>query len=330
MNYLNLGNSDLKISKIAFGAWAIGGWMWGGSDEKDALLAIDKAIDLGITSIDTAAIYGFGHSEELIGKAIKGKREKIQIFTKYGLIWDDNKGEYYFTSQKNDGTPIKIYKYAPKKSVINECEQSLKRLCTDYIDLYQIHWPDNTTPVEETMEAMEILKKQGKIKAAGVSNYSKNRISEARKYFNIISNQVPYSMVNREIENELIPYCIEKNIGILAYSPLQRGILTGKIKDNYKFNKGDNRSDNPYFKKPNLQRINNFLEKLKPIAKKYNASLTQLVINWTCQRPGITCVLVGARNPKQVEENAKSLEFMLSNEDINLINKELDKVIINK
>ena len=328
MNYLKLGNSNLEVSQIVFGAWAIGGWMWGGANEKEAILAIEKCIDLGITSIDTAAVYGFGQSEEIVGEAIKGKRDKLQIFTKYGLIWDDTKGEYYFSSQNNDGKPIDIYRYAAKDSVIKECEISLKRLGTDYIDLYQIHWPDPTTPIEETMEAVDVLIQQGKIRTAGVSNFSKEQTIEANKYIGIVTNQVPYSMVNRNIETDLMPYCIENDIGILAYSPLQRGILAGKIKKGHQFNEGDNRPMIPYYKEPNFSRIINFLDIIKPIAEKYNVSLSQLVINWTANKPGISCVLVGARNPEQVEINANSLEFQLSLDDLQVINNELEKLVI--
>jgi aryl-alcohol dehydrogenase-like predicted oxidoreductase len=157
MEHIILRNSDLKISRITFGAWAIGGWMWGGADDNDALDAINAAVDGGITTIDTAAVYGFGHSEKLVGEAIKGKRDKLQILTKYGLRWDDTKGQYYFKTASNEGKILDVYKFASKESVIRECEISLKNLGTDYIDLYQIHWPDPTTPVQETMEAIEIL-----------------------------------------------------------------------------------------------------------------------------------------------------------------------------
>ena len=166
MSYIKLGNSDLEVSQICFGAWAIGGWMWGGTDEAAALRALDAAIDTGVTSIDTAAVYGFGLSEEIVGKAIQGKRDKVQILTKYGLRWDDTRGEFFFATQFNDGTPANIHRFAGRQSIIEECENSLRRLNTDYIDLYQQHWPDDTTPVEESMEALEQLIKQGKVMQA--------------------------------------------------------------------------------------------------------------------------------------------------------------------
>ena len=231
MEFRRLGETKLAVSAITFGAWAAGGWMWGGNDDNDAIKAMRASYDLGITSIDTAPVYGQGKSEELVGAAIKDlPRDKVQILTKYGLRWDLAKGEFFFKSQDNDGKDIDIYKYAAKESIILECENSLKRLGTDYIDLYQIHWPDATTPIEETMEAIIRLKEQGKIREAGVSNYDVKKMAIAEKTIKLASNQVPFSMVNRDIEDELIPYCIENKKSILAYSPLERGLLTGKIK----------------------------------------------------------------------------------------------------
>lgn len=323
MENRKLGNSEIKITPIAFGAWAIGGLMWGGNDDKDALDALEAAFDLGITTFDTAPVYGFGHSEELVGKALQSKRDKVQILTKYGLRWDATVGEYHFSLEDEQGRQHKVHRYAGKTSVIKECEASLKRLKTDYIDLYQIHWPDPTTPISETMEAVEQLLKEGKIRAAGVSNYSVEQVKEAEQVINIVSNQVPYSMVNRDIEENLIPYAREKNIGILAYSPLQRGLLTGKITEDYHFSPGDTRIGNNYFKAENIRRVNDFLDKIKPIAEEKGASLSQLVINWTFRQPGITCALVGARNRKQMEENAKAVSFTLNQEEINRINKYL-------
>jgi aryl-alcohol dehydrogenase-like predicted oxidoreductase len=316
MEYRKLGNSDLNLSSITFGAWAIGGWMWGGADKDDALDALHAAIDSGITTIDTAPVYGFGQSEKLVGEAIKGKRDKILVLTKYGLRWDDTNGQYYFKTISNDGKPLDIYKYSSKESVIKECEISLKNLGTDYIDLYQIHWADPTTPVQETMEAMEILQKQGKIRYAGVCNYDADLVSEALKYFPIVSDQVPYSMVNRHIEEELIPCCQKNNVGILAYSPLQRGILTGKMEKGYHFNHGDTRPMTAYYREPNYSRILDFIETLRLIADAHKANVGQVVINWTLQQSGISSALVGARNRSQVLDNIKAFDFKLSTEEI--------------
>lgn len=324
MEKRRLGNSDLMITPIAFGAWAIGGWMWGGAEKKDAIEALETSINLGMTTIDTAPVYGFGQSEEIVGEVIKGKREKVQILTKYGLRWEGKKGEFYFPSKDNEGKAVDIYRYAAKDSVIKECEESLKRLGTDYIDLYQIHWSDPTTPVEETMEAMNILIDQGKIRYAGVCNYNDALLARSVKYTNVISNQVPYNMVRRDIENDVVPFCLERNIGILAYSPMQRGLLTGKFSPSYKFNEGDSRPDTPYFQSENIKRVNKFLEKIRTIANDKNASLAQLVLRWTIEQPGITCALAGARDPEQVKDNLGALKFNLTHEEIIQINDELN------
>jgi aryl-alcohol dehydrogenase-like predicted oxidoreductase len=320
MEYRTLGKSDLKVSEIAFGAWAIGGWLWGGADAKDAVRAMETAIDHGMTTIDTAAVYGFGLSEELVAKAVKGKREKTQILTKFGMVWDERKGKFYFSTRDNNGKDLDIFAYSSKERVLADCDRSLKRLGTDYIDLFQIHWPDKTTPVAETMEALEILIRQGKIRAGAVSNYSADQMEEALKTLQIASNQIPYSMVNREIEKETVPFCIKNNVGILAYSPLQRGLLTGKFKKDHNFGEGDSRPDTPFFKEPNLSRIISFTEKLKTIADERGVTLSQLVLNWTKEQPGITCVLAGARNPQQVLDNVKAVDFRLSADEMNRIN----------
>jgi aryl-alcohol dehydrogenase-like predicted oxidoreductase len=320
MEYRTLGKSDLKVSEIAFGAWAIGGWLWGGADAKDAVRAIETAVDHGMTTIDTAAVYGFGLSEQLIAKAVKGKRDKTQILTKFGMVWDVKKGKFYFSSKDNDGKNVDIYAYSSRERVLADCDRSLKNLGTDYIDLYQIHWPDATTPVSETMEALEILIKKGKIRAGAVSNYSRDLMADALKTLNIASNQVPYSMVNREIEKEIVPYCINNNIGILAYSPLQRGLLAGKIKQGHNFGDGDSRPTTVYYKEPNISRIIEFTENLRVIADDKKVTLSQLVLNWTKEQPGITCVLAGARNPRQVLDNVKAVDFHLSDEEMKKIN----------
>lgn len=319
MRYNKLGKSDVEVTELAFGAWAIGGWLWGGADSDEAIKAIETAVDNGMSTIDTAAVYGFGLSEELVGKAVKGKRSKVQILTKFGMIWDGKMGKFYFSTKDNNGNDIDIYNYSSRDRVIMDCEASLKRLGTDYIDLYQIHWPDATTPVSETMEALEMLIQKGKIRAGAVSNYSVDLMKEAIKTLPIASNQVPYSMVNRGIEKDIIPYCIENNIGILAYSPLQRGLLTGKIKKGHNFGKGDSRPDTIYYREPNLSRIINFTDDLRTIAEERNVTLSQLVLNWTIQQPGIKCVLAGARNPDQVLDNIKAAEFILSDDELKRI-----------
>lgn len=325
MEIRKLGNSDIQVSPIIFGAWAIGGWMWGGAEEKDAIEAIQASIDGGATSIDTAAVYGYGVSEEIVGKAIKGKRDKVQILTKYGLRWDEKDGEYHFTWTDKNGVK-EVYKNSRKASIIHECEQSLRRLQTDYIDLYQCHWRDSTTPLEETMEAMNQLIKEGKILAAGVSNFTTGDMETAEKICPIASNQPPYSMILRGIENDVLPYCREHNIGVIVYSPLQRGLLTGKFSPDTKFKEGDHRPSQVHFQPENIRRVNVFLEKIKPIADKNNATLGQLAIAWTIAQPGVTAALVGARDAQQAKENLKAAEVKFSTDELQQIRKELESL----
>jgi aryl-alcohol dehydrogenase-like predicted oxidoreductase len=328
MKYNKLGQSDIKVSELAFGAWAIGGWLWGGADSNDAIRAIETAADNGMTTIDTAAVYGFGLSEELVGKAVKGKRDKVQILTKFGLVWKEKRGKFYFATKDNQGKDINIHSYASKERVISDCDKSLKRLKTDYIDLYQIHWPDSTTPVTETMEALEILQNKGKIRAGAVSNYSVDLMTDALKTYKIASNQVPYSMVNRVIENDIIPYCISNNIGILAYSPLQRGILAGKIKQGHIFGEGDSRPLTIYYKEPNLSRILQLTDKLTELANELKVTISQLVLNWTMNQPGITCTLAGARDATQVLDNIKAADLQMTEVEMHTINSLLTNLKI--
>jgi aryl-alcohol dehydrogenase-like predicted oxidoreductase len=320
MEYRQLSNSDLQVSAITFGAWAAGGWMWGKTDRNDAIEAIKASYHLGVTSIDTAPIYGQGDSEDIVGEAIKGlPRDKVQLLTKFGMRWNLTKGSLAFKSKNNSGQDIDIYKYAGKESIIEECENSLKRLGTDYIDLYQIHWPDVTTPIAETMEAVSRLIQQGKVRYAGVCNYNAAQMQEAEQTLKLVSNQIPFSMVNRAVEDETVPYCITHNKAVLAYSPLERGLLTGKMKTGQTFAEGDHRAANKYFTDESIVRTNAFLNKLKPLAESKGATLAQLVLRWTIERPGITIALVGARNAAQAIQNAEAINVTLTPEEISLI-----------
>ncbi|WP_159517331.1 aldo/keto reductase [Sunxiuqinia indica] len=327
MIYRQLADSDLKLSAITFGAWAAGGWMWGRTDRNEAVKAIKAAYDAGVTSIDTAPIYGQGTSEEIVGEAIqKIPRDKVQILTKFGLRWDWDKGDFYFKSKDNDGKPIDIYKYAGKESIIKECEESLTRLNTDYIDLYQIHWPDSKTPVEETFEAVNKLVEQGKVRHVGVCNYDAGLMAEAEKITKLVSNQIPFSMVNRGIEEETVPYCKSHGKSVLAYSPLERGLLTGKMKPGQHFPKGDHRAENPSFTDGSIKKTNDFLETIRPIANERGVTLAQLVLRWTLERDGITIALAGARNEDQAVQNAFAATFDLTSEELKFINDEVAKL----
>lgn len=327
MEYRKLGNTNLELSTITYGAFAIGGTMWGGNEAKDSVASVRASIDHGVTTLDTAPFYGFGLSEEMIGQAIKGyDRSQIQLLTKFGLVWDgtnEGKGEFFFDAEK-DGKTIPVYKYASRASIMKEVENSLKRLQTDYIDLLQIHWPDTTTPISETMEALELLLQQGKIRAAGVSNYSLEQVAEAQHSLNIASNQLAYSMLNRNMEKDIVPYALQHNLGIIVYSPMERGLLTGKYFGDGKLKANDHR--NAYFQQFNLAKVKTFLDTISPIAADKGATLSQLVLKWTTLQPAITTVLAGARNAEQAISNAQSIEINLTADELSLINHALSQL----
>lgn len=327
MKYRKLGNTDLELSTITYGAFAIGGNMWGGNEKADSIASIHASIDHGVTTIDTAPFYGFGLSEEMIGEALKTQdRSKVQILSKFGLVWDGSnqgKGEFFFDAEEN-GKKIPVYKYASKENIIKEVEESLKRLKTDYIDLLQIHWPDATTPIQETMETMDLLIKQGKIRAAGVCNYSVSQLEEAQKTIHLASNQVPYSMLNRGIETDLVPLTVAENIGIIAYSPMERGLLTGKYFADSKLKDNDHR--NGYFGQFDLPKVKTLVEELSSLANTKNISISQLVLRWTTLQKGISIVLAGARNAEQAISNAKTMDFDLSVSELDFIDQALLKL----
>ncbi len=316
MEYRTLGPSDLRLPVITFGAWAAGGWMWGGSDRRDAVNAIRAAYDAGITAIDTAPIYGQGLSEEIVAEALTGiPRDRVQLLTKFGFRWDVKQGEFGMHSQDNEGRPIEVYKYAARESVIHECEQSLRRLRTDHIDLLQHHTPDGTTAISETMEALELLVQQGKVRYAGVSNYNVEKLDEARKHTLVVSDQLPYSMLKRGIEAETVPYAVQHGLGIIAYSPLERGLLTGKIKPGHVFAPGDHRAGHKHYRPQNIERVHRMLDTVRPIAADKGCTLGQLVLRWTMDRPGITVLLVGARDAQQAVQNAAAVQVRITTEE---------------
>ncbi len=307
-----LGRSDVSVTPVIFGAWAVGGWMWGGNDEADSIAAIQASIDHGVTTIDTAAVYGQGYGEEVVGKAIRGRRDQVQVATKCGMRWDLAEGSNPWETTDRLGNPVTIYRNSKPASIATECERSLKRLGVDVIDLYQVHWPDTTTPVEETMAALVKLKDQGKIRAIGVSNYDATWIEKAAAVAPLASLQPPYSLIQRKIEKEILPACRERGIGVIVYSPLERGLLAGTVPPDRQFPPGDHRASHKFFTPENRRRMMDSLDKVRPIAEKHGVSLAQMVINWTIQEPGITAALVGARNAEQAEHNAKALTFKLS------------------
>jgi aryl-alcohol dehydrogenase-like predicted oxidoreductase len=310
-----LGKSGLKVSPVIFGAWAVGGWMWGGTDEAESIAAIQASIDHGVTTIDTAAVYGQGYGEEVVAKAIQGRRDRVEIATKCGMRWNSEEGSDRWETQDRHGDPIVIYRNSKPASVAYECEQSLKRLGVDVIDLYQVHWPDTTTPVEDTMAALMKLQEQGKIRAIGVSNYDATWIKKAAAAGPLASIQPPYSLIQRKIEPEILPLCREHGIGVIVYSPMERGLLTGKVGPDRTFPPGDHRASHKFFTPENRQRVLDSLAQVQPIADAHGVTLAQMVINWTIHEPGITAAIVGARNADQAIQNAKALTFALSAEE---------------
>jgi len=306
-----LGKNGPQLSEIGFGAWAIGGpweYGWGPVDDTESIKAIHRAIDLGINWIDTAAVYGLGHSEEVVAKALKGKRKEIFLATKCGMIWDA-KGH--------------VTIHASASSIRKEIEASLKRLITDYIDLYQIHWPDPETPVEESWGELVRLREEGKVRYIGVCNYDVPLLEKCNAIAPVQSLQPPYSMLRRQIEREILPYCLKNEIGVVAYSPLQSGLLTGNF-DIKRLAPDDWRRKNKYFQEPYLSKALSFVEKLKPIAEKYHKTVSQFAVAWVLKNPAVTSAIVGARKVEQVEENVGAAGFVISDSDMLLIKHELE------
>lgn len=327
MERRKLGKSGLELPVVTFGAWAIGGLFWGGSDGNDALAAIHAALDQGIDAIDTAPMYGCGQSEILIGKALLGKRNQVKLLTKCGLRWDDTSGEFYFQLDDTpSGVPVTAYKNVRADSIRYECEQSLHRLQTDVIDLYQVHQPSRSAPADETMEALTRLQEQGKIRAFGVSNYSASQMGEALMYGAIVSDQVRYSLLERGIERDALPYCRQRNLGVICYSPMARGLLTGKVGMERTFPASDTRSGHKLYTLEIRRRVLQALESLRPIAEAHQATFGQLAVAWVLAQPGITTALVGARTASQVKENAAAAALKLSPEEVTSISQAFDGI----
>jgi len=297
MQYRRIGDQDASI--VAFGAWAIGGWMWGGADEDDAVDAVHAALDVGMNFIDTAPIYGFGVSEERIGRALQGKRDQAFIATKCGMVWGPeyaDKGEFKFHSDDQRINPegrTEVRIYLDPASIRRELEVSLERLKTDHVDLYQTHWQEATTPIEDTMAELERMRDEGKIRAIGVCNASPGQMDAYRAVGRLDADQEKYAMLDRELEASNLPYCREHGIAFLAYSPLARGLLTGKVTPDRRFDEGDQRAHMERFSVENRKRVQSMLDQIQPIADEHGITLTQLTIAWTAAQPGCTHVLCG-------------------------------------
>lgn len=318
MQYRRLGSSGIDVSSVGFGAWAVGGWMWGGVEEGQAVAAIQAALDHEVNLIDTAPIYGYGRSEELVGRAIRGRRGRVVVATKCGLVWDRDEGEFFFHADDHGGTPgpskYRIHRNLRPASIRAEVEQSLRRLQTDYIDLLQTHWQDATTPLEETVAELMRLKEAGKIRAIGVSNAN---LQQLQSYGPVDSAQEKFSMLDRQIEhNGVQAHCRAQGISLLPYSPLANGLLTGTIAPGRRYGTGDLRATHPRFVPDNVRRVNAALADLEPLARRHKASIAQLVVAWTAAQPAVSCVLCGARDARQAMENAAAGTLALSAADL--------------
>ena len=268
MTMQKLGSSDLEVSSIVLGAWSYGGWYWGGADDVASIRTIHAAVDEGITSIDTAPVYGFGRSEEVVGRGIKGIRDRVQVLTKVGLRWDTEVGSHFFDTEDPDGKSWRITRNLRPESVRLEVHNSLQRLGVDHIDLVQCHWPDPSTPIPETMGALAGLVEEGKIGAVGVSNFSPEQMTEAAESLGSVplaSNQPRYSLLYRQIERDVIPFAQSNGLGLIVYSPMAMGILSGRVGMDRKFAKGDGRADDPLFHPENRRRVLAALDEVRPV-----------------------------------------------------------------
>ena len=316
MRIRKLGWTDLNLSTIGLGTWAIGGgkwkFSWGPQDDRESISTIRRALELGINWIDTAAVYGLGHSEEIVGKAIRGLRDRPIIATKCERVWD------------KDGN---IFGRLKKESIRSEVEASLKRLKIEVIDLYQIHWPEPDKDIEEAWTTLGDLIKEGKIRYAGVSNFNIEQLKRVQPIHPVASLQPPYSMLERGIEDKTLQYCSENNIGVIVYSPMQKGLLTGKFTRERVRNlpEDDHRRRDPRFQEPELSANLKLVEDLRSIAEKGGRTLAQLAIAWVLRRPEVTAAIVGARRTSQIEETVVAGDWVLSKEDIAVIKTLLDR-----
>lgn len=315
MTLRKLGNSDMELTPIGLGAWAIGGgdwqYAWGPQDDNDSIAAIHRALDLGINWIDTAAIYGLGHSEEVVGRALKGMSKKPWVFTKCTMRWREDKS---------------IYNSFKAQSVREEVENSLRRLQVDTIDLYQVHWPNPDPEIEEGWAEMERLRQQGKVRWIGVSNFNVEQMKRAAAIAPITSLQPPYSMLRRGIETEILPYAQAHGIGVINYSPMLSGMLTGKMTvERIAAMPGDDwRRRNPEYNEPRLSRNLRLVELLREIGKQHGVVPGVVAVAWTLHHPAVTAAIVGGRNARQVEETAAALTFRIGDEEYQRINAFLE------
>ncbi len=315
MRTRTLGASTIEASVVGLGTWAIGGWMWGGTDEAESVAAIHAALDQGVSLVDTAPAYGKGRAEEIVGRAIRGRRDQVVLATKCGLVWHTRQGNHFF--DYDDDQPV--HRHLGKESILHEVEQSLQRLGTDYIDLYITHWQDPTTPIEETMDTLVTLRDQGKIRSIGASNVSADDLKAYAATGSLDAIQEQYSMVSRDIEATLLPIAADFGISTLSYSSLALGLLSGRMGPDRKFSGDDQRKDNPRFSLANREKVARLMEAIRSVAETHAATEAQVVIAWTLQQPGITYSLCGARNPEQARENAGAGRLQLAADELGVI-----------
>lgn len=317
MERARLGASPLELSRVGFGAWAIGGLMWGGSDARAAEDAIHAALDAGVDWIDTAPAYGCGRSEEIVGRALRGRRAGVRIATKCGLRWDRRDGALRFDVEDPEGGGrVAIHYNLRPESLREECEASLRRLGVDAIDLYQIHWPYPPHPLEDACEALVRLREEGKVRALGVSNFGVPELEVALERGGIVSLQPPYSLVDRRVEAEVLPWCRAHGVGVLAYSPMARGLLAGRIGPETRFPSSDHRASNPAFAVAERRRIRAALGRAREIAADHAVGLGNLAVAWVLSRPGVTAAVVGARDAAQAAENARAADVRLAEAEL--------------
>ncbi|MFP4281069.1 MAG: aldo/keto reductase [Verrucomicrobiota bacterium] len=322
MQYRPLGSSSLHASVVGLGTWAHGGFEWGTTDEDAAVAAIQASLDEGINFVDTAPIYGFGRSEEIVGRALEGRREKVVLATKCSLRWDREGGDPHFGSE--DGPSI--HRNLSRESIREEVEHSLRRLRTDWIDLYQTHWQDSTTPIAETMAVLMELVDEGKIRAVGVSNVTRAQLGEYLAAGPVAVAQEQFSMIDQQHVGELFAACREAGVSVLGYSPLAMGLLTGKIGPAYQFEESDVRASSPRFSVESREAVADLLARLQPYADRHGLTLAQLVINWSASSTGkgVTHVLCGARTPEQARANARGGDALLSPPEVAEIDALID------
>jgi len=326
MIYRQLGDSGIELPAITLGAWCIEPGEQGVS-KTDSIAALRMGYELGCHAIDTSSGYGLGFTEEVVAEAIEGvPRDKITLLSKCGIVAEGNRGRYIGRYQRN-GISADCYYYAGKDSIIQACENSLRRLRTDYIDLYSLHLPDPTTPIAESMEAFDQLLRQGKIRAAGVCNYTAGQLKEAAQHVKLSSIKRPYSMLNRQIERDVVPFCLDNGIGVLAYSVLQRGILTGRNYPKFLRTRDEDPAEALLYEPANMAAIRDFLDAITPLALEKGVETTHLSLRWTIEQSWHPVAIIEASGAAQVEDDFKAVSISFTNEDMDFIDQQLAELV---